>query len=158
MNEFRSVNDLLEIGIRVERCLLDFYKRMRDHIEHSYGRDNFDSLAAAEQAHIVMLRRFLDSCGDDEEKFNLKKECNVVQDSLVSHAMRIFSRAEEITAVENGAEALGIGKELETESIFFFTELGDMFLGEQHDLIARILEDERAHLLKLIAMTKKATD
>jgi rubrerythrin len=154
MNEFRSVNDLLEIGIRVKRCLLDYYKRMRDHVEHSYGKDHFDSLAAAEQAHIVMLRRFLDSCGDDEEKFNLRKEENISQNRLVSHAMRVFSRAEEITALETGAVALSIGTELETESIFFFAELRDLFLGEQHDLIARILEDEKSHLLKLIAMTK----
>jgi rubrerythrin len=154
MNEFRSVNDLLEIGIRVKRCLLDYYKRMRDHVEHSYGKDHFDSLAAAEQAHIVMLRRFLDSCGDDEEKFNLRKEENISQNRLVSHAMRVFCHAEEITAVEGSAEALSIGTELETESIFFFTELRDLFLGEQHDLIARILEDEKSHLLKLIAVIK----
>lgn len=157
MNDFRTINDLLEIGIRVERCLLDYYKRMRDHIEHSYGKDQFDSLAAAEQSHIVMLRRFLDSCGDDEEEYNLNKEQNKSQNSLVSHAMRVFNRAEEVTTIEDGLEALGIGTELEIESISFFTELQDLFLGEQQDLITLILDDEKSHLLKLIALTKKAT-
>jgi rubrerythrin len=156
MNEFRSINDLLEIGIRVERCLLDYYRRMRDHIEHSYGKDRFDSLASEEQSHIVMLRRFLDSCSDDEEKYNLNKEQNKSQNSLVSHAMRVFNRAEEATTIDDGLEALGIGTELETESIFFFTELQNLFLGEQQDLITLILDDEKSHLLKLIAMTKKA--
>ncbi|MGB7053915.1 MAG: ferritin family protein [bacterium] len=157
MNDFRTINDLLEIGIRVERCLLDYYRRMRDHIEHSYGKDQFDSLAAAEQAHIVMLRRFLDSCGDDEEEYNLNKEQNKSQNSLVSHAMRVFNRAEEVTTIEDGLEALGIGTELEIESISFFTELQALFLGEQQDLITLILDDEKSHLLKLIAITKKAT-
>lgn len=157
MNEFRSINDLLEIAIRVERCLLDYYRRMRDHIEHSYGKDQFDSLASEEQSHIVMLRRFLDSCGDDEEQYNLNKEQNKSQNSLVSHAMRVFNRAEEVTTIEDGLEALGIGTELETESIFFFTELKDLFLGEQQDLITLIWNDEKSHLLKLIEMTKKAT-
>lgn len=157
MNEFRSINDLLEIAIRVERCLLDYYKRMRDHIEHSYGKDQFDTLVSEEQSHIVMLRRFLDSCGDDEEKYNLNKGQNKSQNSMVSHAMRVFNRAEEVTTIEDGLEALGIGTELETESIFFFTELKDLFLGEQQDLVTLILDDEKSHLLKLIAMTKKAT-
>ncbi len=155
MNEFRSINDLLEIGIRVERCLLDYYKRMRDQIDHDYDKDQFNTLAAAEQAHIVMLRRFLDSCGDDEAKFNLSKE-NIPQNSLVSHAMRVFSRAGEIGAIGDGPSALSLGTELETESMFFFSELRGLFLGEQHDLLTRILNDERSHLLKLIAMTKKA--
>ena len=158
MYEFRTIADLLEIGIRVERCLLDYYKRMRDHIQHRYDKDQFNTLAAAEQAHIVMLRRFLESCSDDEEKFSLSSDQSISQNSLVSHAMRIFSRAGEVSTVEDGVSALSIGTELETESMFFFSELRNLFLGEQHDLINRILNDEKAHLLKLIAMTKKATD
>jgi rubrerythrin len=69
--------------------------------------------------------------------------------------MRVYSRAEEIAVTENGPEALSLGTELESESIFFFTELRDMFRGEQKDLISHILDDERSHLLKLIAMIKK---
>lgn len=155
MNEFRSVSDLLEIGIRVERCLLDYYKRMRDHIVHDYGKEQFDVLASAEQSHIVMLRRFLDSCGDDEAKFQLNTGRDESQNRLVSHALRVYNRAEEITTTESGPEALSLGTELESESIFFFTELRSIFLGEQQDLISHILDDEKAHLLKLIAMTKK---
>jgi rubrerythrin len=157
MNEFRSISDLLEIGIRVERCLLDYYKRMRDHIEHDYGKEQFDVLAAAEQSHIVMLRRFLDSCGDDEEKFQLNTAQNKSQNILVSHALRVYNLADEISAIESGPEALSLGTELESESIFFFTELRDIFRGEQQDLIAHILDDEKTHLLKLIAMTKKVS-
>jgi len=155
MNEFRSVSDLLELAIRVERCLLDFYKRMHDHIQHSLGTEQFATLAAAEQAHIVMLRRFLDSCSDDESKFNLKREQNKSQNDLVSHAMRIFNRAEEMTKIDDALDALCIGTESEIESILFFTALSDLFFGEQHDLIAHILHDEESHLLKLIAITKK---
>lgn len=156
MNEFRSISDLLEVGIRVERCMLDYYKRMRDHIEHNYGKDQFDVLASAEQSHIVMLRRFLDSCGDDEGKFQLNTAVRgKSQNRLMSHAMRVYSRAEEITVTETGPEALSLGTELESESIFFFAELRDMFLGEQKDLISHILDDEKSHLLKLISMTKK---
>jgi rubrerythrin len=155
MNEFRTIGDLLEIGIRVERCLLDYYKKMRDHIEHDYGKDQFDSLAAAEQSHIVMLRRFIDSCSDDEEKFNLSKGESTSQNSLVSHAMRVFNRAGEVNTAEDGPTALSIGTELETESIFFFDELRELFFGEQHDLIDHILNDEKSHLMRLIAMTKK---
>jgi rubrerythrin len=155
VNEFRSISDLLEIGIRVERCMLDYYKRMRDNIEHDYGKEQFEALASAEQSHIVMLRRFLDSCGDDEGTFQLNTARSKSQNRLVSHAMRVYSRAEEIAVTENGPEALSLGTELESESIFFFTELRDMFRGEQKDLISHILDDERSHLLKLIAMIKK---
>ena len=155
MNEFRSVNDLLELAIRVERCLLDFYKRMHDQIQHSFGTEQFASLVAAEQAHIVMLRRFLDSCRDDERKYNLKRGRKQSQSELVSHAMRIFNRAEEMTRIDDALEALSIGTESEIESILFFTGLRDLFFGEQHDLILRILHDEESHLRKLIAMTKR---
>jgi rubrerythrin len=155
MAELRSISDLLEVAIRVERCLLDFYKKMRDQIEHSYGRDQFDSLASEEQTHIVMLRRFLDGIGDNEDGFQLKKGRTKSQNGLVSHAMRVFSRAEEMTRTDDALEALSIGMELEMESIFYFTELHEMFQGEQQDLIAHILKNEKSHLLRLIAMTKK---
>ena len=156
MNEFRSISDLLELAIRIERCLLDFYKRMNDQIQHQFGTEQFAALASGEQAHIVMLRRFLDSCRDDDSKFNLKGEQNKSQNELVSHAMRIFNRAEEMTKTDDPLEALSIGTESEIESILFFTGLRDLFFGEHHDLITRILYDDESHLLKLIAMTKKA--
>lgn len=155
MTDLRSISDLLEVAIRVERCLLDFYKRMRDQIEHSYGRDQFDSLASEEQTHIVMLRRFLDGIGDNENEFRVRRGRIRSQNGLVSHAMRVFSRAEEMTLTDDALEALSIGLELETESIFYFTELHDMFQGEQQDLIAHILKNQKSHLLKLIAMTRK---
>jgi len=145
----------LELAIRVERCLLDFYRRMHNQIQHSLGAEQFASFAATEQAHIVMLRRFLDSCRDDDSKFNLKTEQNKTQNDLVSHAMRIFNRAEEMTRTDDALGALSIGTESEVESILFFTGLRDLFFGEQHDLVARILHDEKFHLLRLIAMTKK---
>ena len=155
MNDFRSVDDLLEIAIRVERCMLDYYKRMRDHIEHDLSKEQFDALAAEEQAHIIMLRRFKDSCADDEEEYNLKAGPVKSQDGLVTHAMRIFNRAEEMSDTVDALGASGIGVEMETESVLFFAVLSDFFLGEQHDLIARILSDEGSHLLKSISMTKK---
>ena len=74
---------------------------------------------------------------------------------MVSHALRVYNRADEITTAESGPEALSLGTEMESESIFFFTELRNVFCGEQQDLISHILDDEQAHLLKLIAMTKK---
>jgi rubrerythrin len=154
MNEFRNIGDLLEIAIRVERCMLDYYKRMRDHIEHDHNKSQFDALAAEEQVHIIMLRRFRDSCADDEEKLNLKRVSEKSHDGLVTHAMRVFNRAEEMTNTVDPLAATGIGSELEIESILFFTALCGLFLGEQHDLIARILSDEKSHLMKLIAMSK----
>lgn len=156
MNDFRSIGDLLEIAVRVERCMLDYYKRMRDQIEHGYSKEHFDALAAEEQAHIIMLRRFRDSCEDDEEKYTVKQDTDESQDGLVTHAMRIFNRAEEMTDTVDALGASGIGLEMETESVLFFTALCELFLGEQRDVIARILNDEKLHLLKLIAMTKKA--
>lgn len=155
MADLRSISDLLEIAIRVERCLLDFYKKMRDQIEHSFGRDQFDTLASDEQTHIVMLRRFLDGIGTDEDQFQLSKDRPKSQDGLVSHAMRVFSRAEEMTLTNDAMQALSIGMELEMESISYFAELHGMFQGEQQDLIAHILKNEKSHLLRLIAMTKK---
>jgi rubrerythrin len=155
MNELRSTSELLEIAIRIERCLLELYKRMRDTIEHSLGRDIFDFLAAEEQVHIVMLRRFLDSCSDDESNFQLNERKTRSQNGLVVHAMRVFNRLQEATTTNDLIDALAIGIELETESIFYFTELGEMFLGEQNDLIARIRDDEKSHLLKLVALMKR---
>jgi rubrerythrin len=155
MNELRSTADLLEIAIRIERCLLELYKRMRDTIEHSLSRDMFDFLAAEEQVHIVMLRRFLDSCADDEDRFHLNGDKTKSQDGMVVHAMRVFNRLPEVTTTDHLTDALGIGIELETESIFYFTELGEMFLGEQNDLITRIRDDEKSHLLKLVALMKR---
>ena len=155
MNELRSTADLLEIAIRIERCLLELYKRIRDSIEHSLGRDVFDFMAAEEQVHIVMLRRFLDSCSDDESNFQLNRNKKASQNGLVVHAMRVFHRLQEATTTTDFIDALGIGIELETESVFYFTELGEMFLGEQSDLITRICDDEKSHLLKLVAIMKE---
>jgi rubrerythrin len=153
--ELRTTSDLLEIAIRVERCVLDFYKRMRDHIVHKHGREIFDSLATEEGRHIVVLRRLLEQSDEDEYGASTKGYTRSL-DGLVSHAMRAFNKAEELTTTEDAVEALGIGVELEVESIFYVTELIEVLGEECKDILVSILNDEESHLSKLIAMIKKS--
>lgn len=155
MVEYRTVNDLLEIAVRMERCVLEFYKKMRDHIEHDYGRENFATLYSEEQYHIVILRQLLKSQSGEAYASDFRREQHKPQNGLVAYAMRAFSKAEELTRIDNAREALTIGMELEIESTFYFARLRGMFRGEEQDLIARILNSENAHLLRLIAMLKK---
>jgi rubrerythrin len=155
MLEFRTAGDLLEFAIRVERCVLDFYKKMRDHIEHSYGRDKFDSLATEEGRHIVILRRLLEQSDEDDYGFGPAGQSRNL-DGLVLHAMRAFNKAEELTTTDDALEALSIGIELEIESIFYITELSGVLGQECRDIFMSLLNEERSHLSKLIAMMKKS--
>lgn len=155
MVDYRSVSDLLEIAIRMERCVLEFYKKMRDHIVHDYGREIFATLFSEEQYHVVILRQLLKSQGEGEYASDFGWEQHKPQNGLVAYAMRVFSRAEELARTDGAREALTIGMEMEIESTFFFAKLRGMFKGEEQDSIARILNNENGHLLRLIAMLKK---
>lgn len=155
MAEFRTASDLLEIAIRVERCVLDFYKRMRDHIEHKYGSELFDSLATEEGRHVVVLRRLLEQSGEEEYGSGGVGSTKSL-DGLVSHAMRAFSKAAELTTTDDALDALSIGVELEVESIFYITELTEILGEECRDILVSISNDEKSHLSKLIAMIKKS--
>jgi rubrerythrin len=70
--------------------------------------------------------------------------------------MRAFNKAEELTTTEDAVEALGIGVELEVESIFYITELIEVLGEECKHILVSILNDEESHLSKLIAMIKKS--
>jgi rubrerythrin len=155
MAEFRTTSDLLEIAVRVERCVLDFYKKMRDHIEHKYGNEQFDSLVTEEGRHIVILRRLLEQSDGDDYGSGVAGQTKSL-DGLVLHAMRAFGKAEELTTTDDALEALSIGIELEIESIFYFTELSGVFGEECKDIFISILNEEKSHLSKLIEMMKKA--
>ena len=155
MIEFRTTSDLLEIAMRVERCVLDFYKRMRDHIEHKHGRAIFDTLATEEGRHIVVLRRLLEQSDEDEYGVNVAGRTKSL-DGLVTHAMRAFNKAEELTTTEDALDALSIGVELEVESIFYITELIEVLGEECKDILTSILNDEKSHLSNLIAIIKKS--
>ena len=155
MVEFRTTSDLLEFAIRVERCVLDFYKKMRDHIEHNYGKDQFDSLVTEEGRHIVILRRLLEQSDEDDYGSGPPGQTKHL-DGLVSHAMRAFNKAVELSTTDDALEALSIGTELEIESIFYITELSGVLGEECRDVFVSILNEEKSHLSKLIAMMKKS--
>jgi rubrerythrin len=139
----------------MERCVLEFYKKMRDQIEHDYGRETFATLFSEEQYHIVILRQLLKSQSGEAYASYFGREQYKPQNGLVAYAMRVFSKAEELTRANNAREALTIGMEMEIESTFYFARLRGMFRGDEQDLIARILNGDNAHLLRLIAMLKK---
>jgi rubrerythrin len=155
MAELRTTSDLLEIAVRVERCVLDFYKKMRDHVEHKYGNEQFDALVTEEGRHIVILRRLLEQSDEDDYGTGTAGQTKSL-DGLVSYAMRAFNKAEELTETDDALEALSIGIELEIESIFYITEMSKVFGEECKDIFTSILNEEESHLSKLIAMMKKS--
>ena len=51
--------------------------------------------------------------------------------------------------------AISLGIQVELESIVYYTEIRELFQGEQKKLIQKIIDEEKLHLLELKAVKAK---
>jgi rubrerythrin len=151
MSAFKTVVDVLEVAVRIERLSVEFYRRLYDTSGPPQARSAFSFLAAEEEKHIGIFRTMLDRIADYPPRYEYPGEYGQF---LSEYAGRFMAKAEKASSAMNAgtiSEAIDAGIEFEKETILFYLELkSEQALGEGNDmLLTDIINEERAHWKKL---------
>lgn len=154
MSNGLSVSDIINIAIDIERRGISFYDVMAKSADSESARAVFNSLVVMEREHLDMFQGILAEVDnfqiadipDNQSSGYIKSlaESAVFTDDLITSDMA--SQADtDIKAIELGINA-------EKDSLLFYYEIKVIVPKRMSQLIDRIIEEEKTHLLQLAAI------
>ena len=122
MPNFKSIADIIEVAIRIERQGIDFYKKLHDKASSPQARDAFFVLAAEEGMHAGIFRKILADAVDYTPRYDYPGEYGMFLNECAAAVLKKV--AGEMASLSTGSipEALAMGIEFEKESILFYLE------------------------------------
>jgi len=156
MSDFKSIADIIEVAIRIERQGIDFYKKLHDQSSSPQARDTFFVLAAEEEMHAGVFRKILADAVDYTPRFDYPGEYGMFLNGCATAVLKKVAGGMASLSAGSISEALAMGIEFEKESILFYLELLEegAFTEEKHSAIKQLINEERLHLKRLFALKK----
>jgi rubrerythrin len=146
-----SGSELLEVALGIERNGAAFYQALASKSQDRKVQAIYEHLAAEEIKHQKTFQAMLDAAGsylppeayDEDYRLYLKSLVDSSVFTDVAHARQIAAK------LSSQAEALTIGIQAEKDSILFYTEMMNLVKPADHQIILKIIDEERNHLNQL---------
>ncbi len=149
-------SEIVEVGIRIEKNGLEFYRSLADSSQNERVRESCQYLAAEEKKHVEDFENLLPSLskyippesypGEYEAYVKTLAEEHVFTDDSVVRDM--------IRKAPSDKEAIQIAIGFEKDSILFFGEMRKFVPDKDQKVIEELIRQEREHLSKLSELKK----
>ena len=153
-----SCNEVFEMALQIEKMGYDFYKTMAHNAKSTHLKNGYDQLAIEEKKHINGLRQLRPSI----EKIDTSRIENWDEVSQYFKALidtKVFPTSPEknslIEELKDEIGAIQISISFEKDTILFLQELNRWVEPDDQKRIEILIDDEKAHILKLIQMRKE---
>ena len=152
---FLRAADAIDMAMGIEQSGETFYRAVAQKTESASIRALFTDLADQEVKHYQVFSRLSRAVQDhpwmtddqwDEYQAYLEA---TVSSALFEGPDKALSAAEH---VEDESQAIGMAMAFEKETMLFFYGLQEVVPEADHDLVERIIAEERRHLRRLAAM------
>ncbi len=151
MAMYFSMCDVMQTAVEVEKNGEKFYKTLAERADNPAATKLFEALASEEKKHIAVFQEIQESVNRKPLVCEFDDETKQYINAL---AGEVFTK-EKLDAVlkkknMSAEDAIRHAADFEKSSILFFSELRD--LVELHDakVIDLMIEQEKAHLTKLL--------
>jgi rubrerythrin len=146
-----SGSELLEVALGIERNGAAFYQALASKSQDRKVRAIYEHLAAEEIKHQKTFQTMLDAAGSYLPPEAYAEDYHLYLKSLVdSSVFTDVAHARQIAAkLSSPAEALTIGIQAEKDSILFYTEMMKLVKPADHQIMLKIIDEERSHLNQL---------
>ena len=152
-----SGSELVTIAIGIEKNGLAFYRSLVTPEKSASARDAFKYLADQEEEHIKAFQVMLDKLGDYKPPEVFAEEHSLYLKALVDS--EVFTGAkpnhEMAEKTTSDAEAINIGLEAEKNSILFYSVMRDLVPERDREVVDRIIEEEKRHVVHLSHLKAK---
>jgi len=155
MNIFKA-SELLKIAVQIEKNGLTFFKEIKGRVKDFTAQEAFDFLAKQEVEHQRTFEKLLVKVGDYQVAESYPGEYAMYLEALAGE--NIFTKDEEIKnitkRVSSDAEAIQAGIGFEKDSIIFYNDMKKFVPASDQDIVDKIIEEEKKHLVRLLDLKK----
>ena len=155
MGEKYAGSEVLLMAVELEKKGYAFYESVVRAVKDKKARDVFQFLADEEVRHEKVFRTIL-------KDVEIKADVNPYDDIEMTHYFhslidrKIFPSEEEGAAMRkeigDPAVAIRIALSLEKDAVLFFNELINVTQKKDHDVINRIIDEERDHIRRILQL------
>ena len=156
MGVFFSGRELVDIAIGIERNGASFYDSLAKSAGNKTAKGIYEYLAGEERKHIRIFQSMLGSVADYRSPETYTEEYDLYLKALVDSAIFPDEQIARAAArkVSNAAEAIQIALSAEKESILFYSEMRGLVRQSDHEVMDKIIEEERSHVRQLQDLKK----
>ena len=154
MNIF-NMSEIVDLGIEKEKKRRDFYGLVAERFSDKNMKELFTKLRDWEDAHIKKFTEIRGSIKDIRETENYEGELNSYMQALLDDKLYDdVSPAKFSVNVKTPLDAISYGIGFEKDAIIFFNEIMDYTVDARKDVIKKLIEEEKQHIVYLSALRK----
>jgi len=151
MGIFFSVSEVVQMGIQIEKNGKDFYSRVAELAKTEKVKEAFLFLEGEEEKHIKVFKEILSGVEKYEPPESYPEEyfsyLKALSEDYVFTKEKMGEEMARRSRDEREAIEAGIG--FEKDSILFYQEMKNLVKRETHEIINRLINEEKKHLTKL---------
>ncbi len=150
--------EILEAAIQIEKNGQLFYELMGEKAADRSALEVFKRLAAQEKEHLAHLRELAGSLADPPETWEREEFSMYMAELAESHVFAADGSGEKAARELAGdLAAVELGIRFEKDTLLFMEGLRGMIRKEEKQVLERLLEWERAHLVELVRLKWQLT-
>jgi rubrerythrin len=154
---FFTGGEIIEVAIQIEKNGLYFYRSLAGILDQDDIIELFLHLAGEEEKHIKSFNSLYESLKDYKPEIADEEEYYSYIKMFAD--MNVFTKKEGlenmIGKIHKKEDALNMAISFEKDSILFFAEIKDMVKTSQKEAVDNLINQEKEHLKKLMAMKLK---
>ena len=155
MNVF-SISEIVEMGIEKEKKRKDFYAMISEYFKDKDMKDLFLKLKNWEEEHIKKFSEIRDSMKEPKETEMYEGEMSAYMRALVDDKLyNDVSPSKFSSNVKTPLDAISYGIAFEKDSIIFFNEIINYTVDARKEVIKKLIEEEKQHIVYLALLKEK---
>ena len=141
-----SPRQIAEMAMGVEEAGEKFYTKLADVLDDKKLKDIFISLSKAELQHRDIFKSIADSfSGEEDSEYSI--DLPALMQSYVEKLKDVVFNLQSFSSKpDNMQEALNIAVYTEEEAIRIYTEMYNSFVDKFHNILTKIISEEKKHL------------
>ncbi len=152
MNIF-NMSEIVDLGIEKEKKRRDFYGLVAERFSDKNMKELFTKLRDWEDAHIKKFTEIRGSIKNIRETENYEGELNSYMQALLDDKLyKDVSPAKFSANVKTPLDAISYGIGFEKDAIIFFNEIVNYTVDARKDVIKKLIEEEKQHIVYLAAL------
>jgi len=154
MNIF-NMSEIVDMGIEKEKKRRDFYGLAAERFGGKDMKELFAKLRDWEDAHVKKFTEVRDSIKEIRETELYEGELNSYMQALLDDKLyNDVSPANFSVSVKTPLDAISYGIGFEKDAIIFFNEIMNYTVDYRKDVIKKLIEEEKQHIVYLAALKK----
>lgn len=157
MNILRA-SEVLKIAVQIEKNGLTFYTEVKNKTKFFPVKELFDYLAKEEIKHEQAFEALLARTDDEAPVESYPGESVMYLQAIAGE--NVFTKADAMKQLASKAvsdkEAVDLAIGFEKDSIIFFGEIKKFVPAADQEMVDKVIEQEREHLVKLLDLKKEA--